>query len=207
MTDMTRFTRPRRSALVTLLLLSLGARLAPFLLLQLGVTIDPGQGFYPWNFSPLLPIGLFGAAFYAERRLAFLVPLGCYLLGDLGILIITGRPEWAFYAHQPVVYLSVAMVVVSGLLLRRDRSAARVASAGLLASTAFFLFSNFGVWAFGGGVRFALTPAGLIECYIMGLPYYRNTLLSMVAFLPILFSRVSLQAALPQTGHLATQHG
>ena len=174
MTDMTRFTRPRRSALVTLLLLSLGARLAPFLLLQLGVTIDPGQGFYPWNFSPLLPIGLFGPA---------------------------------FYAHQPVVYLSVAMVVVSGLLLRRDRSAARVASAGLLASTAFFLFSNFGVWAFGGGVRFALTPAGLIECYIMGLPYYRNTLISMVVFLPILFSRVSLQAAIPRAGQLAPQRG
>jgi hypothetical protein len=207
MTDMTRFTRPRRSTLVTLLLLSVGARLAPFLLLQLGVTIDPGQGFYPWNFSPLLPIGLFGAAFYADRRLAFLVPLACYLLGDLGILIITGRPEWAFYAHQPIVYLSVAVVVASGLLLRRDHSAARVASAGLLASTAFFLLSNFGVWAFGGGARFALTPGGLIECYIMGLPYYRNTLISMVVFLPILFSRVSLQTAIPQTGRLATQHG
>mgnify|MGYP006106157783 CR=1 FL=1 len=207
MTGMTQFTRPRRSTLVALLLLSIGARLAPFLLLQLGVAIDPGQGFYPWNFSPLLPIGLFGAAFYADRRLAFLVPLACYLLGDLGILFITGRPEWAFYAHQPVVYLSVAMVVVSGLLLRRDRSAARIASAGLMASTGFFLLSNFGVWAFGGGARFTLTPAGLIECYIMGLPYYRNTLISMVVFLPILLSRVSLQAANPQTGHLATQHG
>jgi hypothetical protein len=41
----------------------------------------------------------------------------------------------------------------------------------------------------------------------MGLPYYRNTLISMVVFLPILLSRVSLQAANPQTGHLATQHG
>jgi hypothetical protein len=50
MTGMTRFTRPRRSTLVALLLLSVGARLAPFLLLQLGVAIDPGQGFYPWNF-------------------------------------------------------------------------------------------------------------------------------------------------------------
>lgn len=207
MTDMTRFTRPRRSTLVVLLLLSLGARLAPFLLLQLGVTMDPGQGFYPWNFSPLLPVGLFGAAFFADRRLAFLVPLACYLLGDLGILIITGRPEWAFYGHQPVVYLSVAMVVVSGFMLRQNRSATRIAGTGLLASTAFFLLSNFGVWAFGDGARFALTPAGLIECYVMGLPYYRNTVISMAVFLPILFSRVSLQAAVPRTGHLATQHG
>lgn len=207
MTDMTEFTRPRRSTLVTLLLLSLAARLTPFLLLQMGVTIDPGQGFYPWNFSPLLPIGIFGAAVYADRRLAFLVPLGCYLLGDLGILIITRRPDWAFYGHQPVVYLSVALVVVSGLLLRGDRSAARVAGAGVLASTAFFLVSNFGVWAFGGGMRYALTPAGLIECYVMGLPYYRNSLISMAVFLPILFSRVSLQAAIPRTGRLATQHG
>jgi hypothetical protein len=207
MTGMTRFTRPRRSTLVALLMLSLGVRLIPFLLLRFDVPIDPGQAFYPWNFSPLLPIGLFGAACYADRRLAFVVPLACYLLGDLGILLITGRPDWAFYGHQPVVYLSVAMVVTSGLLLRTDRSAARVAGAGLLASTAFFLISNFGVWAFGAGTRFPLTSAGLIECYIMGLPYYRNTLISMVVFLPILFSRVSLQAAIPRAGQLAPQRG
>ena len=119
---------------------------------------------------------------------------------------MTGRLDWAFYTHQPVVYLSVALVVSSGFLARRRRSASRIAGAGLLSATGFFLLTNFGVWVFGDGARYPLTVAGLLECYVQAIPFYRNTLVSMGIFLPLLFSRVGLTAA-PRLRRLAAERG
>jgi hypothetical protein len=184
--------RPRRSLLLALLLVSVAIRLVPYLLARAGVSIDPASTVYPWNFSPLLAASLFGGACLADRRLAFLLPVGAYLLGDLGIWLVTGRLDWAFYSYQPIVYLSVALVVASGFLARSRRTAGRVAGAGLLSAIAFFLITNAGVWIGGGGVRYPLTAAGLLDCYVQAIPFFRNSLISMAVLLPVLFSRVGL---------------
>ena len=34
---------------------------------------------------------------------------------------------------------------------------------------------------------------GLAACYLRAVPYFRNTLVSMAVFLPLLFSRVGLR--------------
>ena len=105
-----------------------------------------------------------------------------------------------------MVYLSVALVVATGFLVRTRRSLGRVAGAGLGSAVLFFLVSNFGVWVFGGGARYPLTFAGLVECYVQAIPYFRNTLVSMAVFLPLLFSRVGLVQATPSR-RLAVQRG
>ena len=184
--------KPRPSVILTLLAVSLAARLIPYVLAQFGMTLEPGATTYPWNFSPFLAICLFGGAIYARSRTVFAVPFAAWLLGDLGIWALTGRADWAFYPHQPLIYLSVALVAVMGFALRRKRSWGRVAAAGLGSSLGFFVVSNFGVWAFGGGAIYPLNFAGLVECYVMAIPYLRNTLISMAVFLPLLFSRVTL---------------
>ena len=200
-------THPRSSVLLALLTLSVAARLVPYLLLTLGVPINPTSTTYPWNFSPILPICFFGGAVYAQSRVAYAIPFATYLVGDLGIWLVTGRLDWAFYAYQPVVYLSIALIVTAGFALRRDRSWQRVATAGLLSSTAFFLVTNFGVWAFSDGTLFPHTPTGLVECYVRAIPYFRNTLISMAVFLPLLFSRMSLTVDSPAGARLAEQRG
>ena len=201
-------TKPRRSVIVALLTLSVVTRLVPYALSKFGLSIDPETTFYPWNFSPLLPICMFGGAFYADRRLAYVIPLAAYFLGDLGIWALTRHPEWALYKNQPVVYLSVALVVTTGFLVRDRRSWSGVAGAGLLSGTAFFVVTNFGVWAFGEGTRYPHTMTGLVDCYVKAIPYFRHTLISMAVFLPLLFSRVSLTDTAPRAaGHLAAQTG
>ena len=200
--------RPRRCVLFVLLALSVVLRLVPFALLRWGVSVHPDTASYPWNFSPLLPICMFGGAFYADRRLAYVIPWVAYLLGDVGVWLLTGHLDWAFYAYQPVVYLSLALVASTGFLVRDRRSWRRVASAGLLSSTAFFAVTNFGVWAFSDGTVYPHTGAGLVDCYVRAIPYYQSTLVSMAVFLPLLFSRVSLTQAAPATrGHLVAQGG
>ena len=114
--------KPRLSVILALLAVSVAVRLIPYVLAQFGMTVEPGNTVYPWNFSPFLPICLFGGAMFARARMAYLVPFAAWLLGDLGVWALTGRADWAFYAHQPVIYLSVALVAFIGFSLRRGRS-------------------------------------------------------------------------------------
>ena len=199
---------PRRSTLFALMIVAIGFRLAPYVLHNFGVSIDPGSTVYPWNFSPILPLCLFGAAFYRSRTTAWLAPLAIYGAGDLGIWLLTGRADWAIYGAQPVLYLSVAMVVACGFFLRGGHSWPRIAVTGLTSAIVFFAVSNFGVWAFGGALRYPLTMAGLIDCYVQAIPFFRNTCISMALFLPLLFSPVSLAGRLPApVGRLAREQG
>ncbi len=189
--------KPRLSVIVAMLALSVGVRLAPYLLAQFGMSIDPGRTTYPWNFSPMLPLCLFGGAFFAQARAAFAVPLSAWLLGDLGILALTGRVDWAFYPNQPLVYLSLMLVATLGFALRNERQWTRVAGAGLASSVGFFVITNFGVWAFGDGLLYPKTLSGLVDCYVRAIPFFRNTFISMAVFLPLLFSRVALKKPAP----------
>lgn len=188
---------PRTSVLLPLLALSLVVRLVPWTLALVGVSIDPARTSYPWNVSPLLPICLFGGAVLARARVAYAIPLATFLLGDLGIWALSGRLDWAFYAYQPLVYLSLALVTSTGLALRGARTWRGIAGAGLFSSVLYFIVTNFGVWAFGDGAIYPHTMAGLVECYVRALPFFRNTLVSMAIFLPLLFSRLSLKTTAP----------
>lgn len=199
--------KPRPMILLALLTLSVVARLVPYTLATLGVPIDPTNTVYPWNFSPILPICLFGGAVYASRRLAYAIPIATFLVGDLGIWALTGRADWAFYSYQPVVYLSVALVATSGFAVRGQRSWRGVAGAGLISSIGFFALTNFGLWAFGYASIYPKTLAGLVDCYVRALPFFRNSLISMAIFLPLLFSRLSLTEAEPSAARLAAQRG
>lgn len=184
-------TSIRLPVLLAIVALSVGVRLGPYVF---GAHhVDPESMAYPWNFSPILALSLFGGALYASRRLVYLVPLATYLLGDVGIWVVTGRADWALYAGQPVVYLAVALVATCGFLMRGKRSWGRLAGSGLLAAVGFFIVTNFAVWASGGGVRYPMNLAGLIDCYVQAIPFFRNSLVSMAVFLPLLFSPVALR--------------
>ena len=75
---------------------------------------------------------------------------------------------WAWYA---------AIIVLGAILLRKSTTVVRVASATLLASTSFFVVSDYAVWAAQPGM-YPHTLAGLMTCYAAALPFYRNDLVS-----------------------------
>ncbi len=185
--------RPRPAVLGIILLVSVVMRLLPYILSRsFGMTIDPGVTTYPWNFSPLLAICLFGAAYLPRKSWSYLVPLATFLLSDLCIWALTGRFDWAFYPSQPFVYGCIALTISLGFLLRKHRSAGSIAATGLVSATLFFLITNFGVWAVGGGSFYPMTADGLAKCYVAGVPFFRNSLISLAVFCPLLFSSVAL---------------
>ena len=163
-------------------------RLFPYVLYKFGMQLDPNISYYPWNFSPVFAVCLFGGAVFRDRRLAVMLPLGIFLLSDLGVWALTGRVDWAFYPWQFAVYLCVGLCVALGFLLKHKRSVLKIAGTGFAGSTVFFLITNLAVW--GLGDTYPRTPEGLVACYVAAIPYYRNSLLGTAFFASILFSPV-----------------
>ena len=71
-------------------------------------------------------------------------------------------------------------------ILRKQASAGRVVGAALASSTSFFLASNFAVWI--GFRSYPHTLGGLGACYVAGLPFYRNDVLSTTLLLGAVFA-------------------
>ena len=135
------------------------------------------------NVTPITAVALFSGAYLADRRLAFFVPLAALLVSDL-ILGFYGPGEMAS------VYLSFALVVALGLRVGQKRSALRIGSAAIAASLLFFVITNFAVWAF--GTLYPKSGAGLMECYIAALPFFRHTLAGDLSYTLLLFGGFAL---------------
>lgn len=97
---------------------------------------------------------------------------------------------WVWYA---------AVLVLGRILLSDSVTISRVLAAPVIASTSFFLISNYAVWM--GSAIYPHSLAGLGACYAAALPFYRNdvlstTLVTALAFgLPILAHRLAEQRA------------
>lgn len=166
-------------------------RLLPYVLHRFGMQLNPDVSYYPWNFSPAFAVCLFSGTFCTDRRLSGVLPLGTFLLSDLGIWALTGRVEWAFYPWQFVVYGCLLFCTMLGFLHREKRSPIRIAGTGLLGCAVFFVATNFAVWAL--GTTYQRTPAGLAECYVAAIPYFRNSVVGTAFFGAVLFSPFCIQ--------------
>lgn len=136
---------------------------------------------HPPNFAPVAAIALFGGAAFTSKRAAFLVPLAAMFLSDLvlGLSWIT-----------PVVYASFALITCLGFWVRQRPAWTRTVTAAVASAVLFFVITNFGVWAF--GAFYPKTLAGLGDCYVMALPFFRNTLASDLLYSALLFGGMAL---------------
>lgn len=183
--------QPRFWFLTTMVVYTVAARITPYVLHLRGLSIDPETTIYPWNFSPLTALCLFGAAHFADRRWSYAVPLGALLLSDLAIGLLMGDVRFGFYPGQPFVYGGFAITITLGMWLRRHHSVASIAGTGLLAETIFFLVTNFGMWAFGN--TYSHDWIGLTACHVAAIPFFGRSLLSTALFSSVLFSRVAVR--------------
>lgn len=132
---------------------------------------------HPPNVSPVAAMALFGGVYFADRKLAFIIPLFALVVSDLII---------GLHGTLPFVYGAFAVTVVAGIWLRDKLSVMSVASAALATSLLFFVVTNFGAWLFNTGL-YPSTPAGLLQSYVAGIPFYANTLIGDLFFTALLF--------------------
>ena len=149
-----------------------------FILLVIGVVSR--VMFHAPNFTPVIALALFGGMTLKKGQ-AVWMPLALMILSDLviglhGILVFT----WG----------SVVLVSALGRRQRSRRSPLGILGAGTLSAVIFFLVTNFGAWL----VMYPQTPEGLIQCYTLAIPFFRNTLISTLVYCGVLFGMHELVA-------------
>lgn len=140
---------------------------------------------HPPNMTPLVSVALLGGA-TLPTGLGIVVPLLAILASDLALGL-----------HDVVAFTwgSVILMAMLGWWVRRSPRPGRIAAAAMLGSTLFFLITNFGVWLIGhSGTMYPKTLAGLQECYLAALPFYRNALIGDLGWTLGLFGLYALAA-------------
>ena len=140
---------------------------------------------HPANLAPIGAIALFGGA-VLPRKLGWWLPLAIMILSDMLFL--------GMYNGILFTWAGFLLVSLFGVTLRGQSNWIRVPLGALGAAILFFAVSNFGVWL--QGQMYAHTWAGLVQCYQMALPFFRNTLVGDLAYGLLLFGAYALGSRL-----------
>ncbi|HMG83676.1 MAG TPA: DUF6580 family putative transport protein [Ferruginibacter sp.] len=150
----------------------------------------PGR---PFGFAPQIAMALFAGSVVTDKRLSFLLPILSLFISDVmyevlyrnGLSTISG-----FYDGQLLNYALFAAITVVGFNLRKE-NVLDIIAGSLVGATAYFVFSNFGVWLVGGldinSVPYPKTAIGFVNCLAAGVPFYKMSVYSTLVFSTILF--------------------
>jgi len=138
---------------------------------------------HPPNFAPIAAMALFGGCYLPGRRAAFAIPLTAMFLSDLAL-------GYGFHPVLPFVYGSFTLIVCLGLWMRRRRTALIIGAAVFTSSVLFFVATNFAVWLLTD--LYPMTLEGLVRCYMMAIPFFRNTLVGDAFYTLALFGGFAL---------------
>lgn len=135
---------------------------------------------HPLNFTPIGAIALFGG-FYFDKKYSFMIPIASLLISDFFI---------GFYNSFFWVYGSFILMSLIGTNLRKNKNLLNIFALTILNSILFFVITNFGVWI--SGSMYSLDLKGLIECYSLAIPFFRNSFAGDLFYVFVLFGSFEL---------------
>jgi hypothetical protein len=150
---------------IAMVVLGAGARLLP----------------HPWNFTPMMAIGLFAGSQARKASTGVLATLVALVVSDAVL---------GFYSGFWYVYAAALIPVLFGRLIHNRNGAAAIATAALVSSLSFFMITNFMVW--GTEQLYPHTLAGLSDCFLAGIPFYRNQVLGDAVYTVGIFGGYAL---------------
>jgi len=130
---------------------------------------------HPPNVTAVVGASLLAAYGIRNLWVAALVPVAIMALSD----IVLGWHTSALFTYAGIL---AATFIGRGLI--RQLSVVRLGTAAFLSSAAFFVISNFGVWA-GGYYGYSLE--GLLACYVAAIPFWGASLVGDLGSTAILF--------------------
>ncbi|HPL01793.1 MAG TPA: hypothetical protein PLE96_02505 [bacterium] len=130
------------------------------------------------NFAPIAALALFSGV-YLKGKYALIIPLTAMLVSDYFI---------GFYNPYIMlsVYFSFGLIGLMGVWLKKNKTVTSIFAGSLLGSVLFFLITNFAVWVIPNSY-YPHTITGLLDCYVMALPFFRNSLTGDLFYAIILF--------------------
>jgi hypothetical protein len=139
--------------------------------------------YHIWNFVPAGAVALYAGS-RLPRRWAWAVPLAAMFLSDL---FLVDSSQYPFFGPTRwTVYGTLAATTLLGLIARNPKVRPwMLPGLSLLASSLFFVTTNFATWA--EGQDYPLTWAGLVLCYVKGLEFVRPTIVADLLGTCVLF--------------------
>ncbi len=132
------------------------------------------------NFAPITAMALFGGA-YLNKKYALIVPIAAMVISDIFL---------GFNASTPMVYTSFFISGLIGLWLKNHKNLHSVISATLFSSIIFFILTNFNFWY--ATALYPKTFNGMIDAYVMAIPFFRNTVLGDLFYTGVFFGGYEL---------------
>lgn len=138
------------------------------------------------NFNPLGAALLFFGATRAKREWAPAVALAVAIDIILTTKIYGLAPGWDVLA--PLAYYIIALFIGAMLQARIEEfgDVVKVAGASVAGSVVFFVTSNFVSWL--ALDMYAKDFRGLVEAYVLAIPFFRNTLVGDLIFSLAMFA-------------------
>ena len=121
------------------------------------------------NVTPVTAAALFSGVYFANKKYAFITPLIIMFISDL-FLGFSGITIFVYAAFILISYIGFSSKKITIKTI-------------LISSISFFLITNFGVWL----MAYPKTLNGLIECYTLAIPFFRNSLIGDFFFAGIMY--------------------
>src|SRR5690606_23057734 len=118
------------------------------------------------------------------KKQALVLPLILFAVTDILI---------GFHNTMIFTWGSMLLVVGIGLWLKQHKRMMTIFASSLASAVLFFVISNLGVWYV--GELYTVDAAGLKECFIMALPFFKMELLSTLIYTAVFFGSYEMIAA------------
>jgi len=140
--------------------------------------------YHIWNLVPAGAIALYAGS-RLPRRWAWTVPMAAMVLSDM--LLDYGQHRPVFELTRWTVYITLAATTLMGRIANSPKVRPwMLPGLSVFASSVFFVTTNLATWA--DGQLYPLTYPGLIQCYVMAIPFFWNTLAADLIGTSVLFS-------------------
>ena len=113
---------------------------------------------HPPNFTPVIAMAIFMPYMTRDVYLAMLVPITAMFISDLYL----GLHSFMIWIYGTIMLCTLVSRYFNLITM------------SIFAPVIFFTTSNFGVWL--SGTIYSFDIEGLIQCYVMAIPFFGNTL-------------------------------
>lgn len=129
------------------------------------------------------------AGAYLSRKWSIFVPLAIMVISDLSI----GNTNIFIFTWSAYVLIGIVGYYIQKAKIQSSKYKVIKATAfGMIASLWFYLWTNFGVWLLDSWGMYPKTLTGLIDAYILALPFLKLNFLGNLIFVPVSFTIVEV---------------
>jgi len=131
------------------------------------------------NFEIITALTLVSAVFLG-RVWGIVVPLSIIAITD----VVIGNSPVLIFTWSAFAIIGIFGWIFSKLNIKSAKlKVVGLTGVGIVSSIFFFLYTNFGWWLVTN--MYPHTLGGLIQSYVMGLPFFKNNLIGNLIFVPI----------------------